>query len=603
MLLLTLFAVLAGAGTAVSPCVLPVLPALLSAGATGGRRRPLGIVCGLTVTFTVTIVGLAQVVDGVGLGDGLLRTLAIVALLGFGLVVLVPALGDRVEAPLSRLARFGPTGREGDGLRSGLLIGGALGFVYAPCAGPILAAVIAVGAATGETVVIGLAYAAGSAAVLLLLALGGRRVVDRVRRAGRGPAVQRAVGAVMVLTAVAMLADLDVRFQTSIADHLPAAVVNPTRALERSGAVADRLEDLQGAPRFNSQAAARDAAPAVAAATTGPTGPAPDPDTAALPGVRTPPLPVLGPAPEFRDTQRWFNTPDGRALSLRQLRRERKVVLIDFWTYTCINCIRTLPYLRAWDAKYRRLGLEIVGVHTPEFAFEKDAGNVADAVRRSRLRYPVVQDNDFGTWNAWGNQFWPAKYLIDADGQVRYTHFGEGEYRETEAAIRALLAEAGDRDLGAGVRTTGGDAPSQRTTPETYLGSQRAQGWAQPPTDGTRAYRYRGALPQSGFALDGRWRVDGERAAAVADGVLRAQVVARDVYLVLSPPRTRAGLVTVELDGRPIRARDAGDDVRGGRVRVPSQRLYHLVHLDRPGEHELTLRFRDGTAGYAFTFG
>jgi len=582
MLLLTLFAFLAGAGTAVSPCVLPVLPALLSAGASGGRRRPFGIVLGLTATFTVTIVGLSEVVDGVGLGEGATRTLAVVALLGFGLAVLVPAIGDRLEAPLSRLARFGPSGRPGssaDGFRSGVVIGAALGFVYAPCAGPILAAVIAVSAASGETVVVALGYASGSAVVLLALALGGRRLIDRVRRAGRGPLIQRTLGVVMVLTAVAVAADLDVRFQTAIADHLPAAVVNPTKALEESGAVKDRLADLRGEARF---------------------------DSATAPNRRasgTPALPELGAAPDFTGNQRWFNTPGGRALSLPTLLQQRRVVLVDFWTYTCINCIRTLPRLKAWDAAYRDKGLTIVGVHTPEFAFEKDAGNVAAAIRQNGLRYAVAQDNEFATWNAWGNQYWPAKYLIDVNGQVRYTHFGEGDYEETEAAIRALLAEAGDRDLGATASVRDDAAPSHRTTPETYLGTQRARGWSRPPRDGEHRYRYTGALPQSGFALNGTWRHDAERGTAVRDASLRTRVVAKDVYLVLSPPQGRDGGVQVLLDGRPVGVAAAGRDVRSGRVTVTSQRLYHLVALDTAQEHELTLRFDAGTSGYAFTFG
>src|SRR5450755_2807835 len=209
MLLLLGFAVLAGAGTALSPCVLPVLPALLSAGGLGGRRRPLGIVLGLSITFTVTIVGLASVVDGVGLGSDPLRDVAIAVLLIFGIVLFVPGLGDRLEAPLSRLARFGPK-NAGDGFLSGLLVGGALGFVYTPCASPILAAVISVSAASGRTILLALAYSAGSAVVLLALTLGGRRVFDRVRQAGRGPALQRALGVVMIVTAVAIAVHLDV---------------------------------------------------------------------------------------------------------------------------------------------------------------------------------------------------------------------------------------------------------------------------------------------------------------------------------------------------------------------------------------------------------
>src|SRR5215218_3790141 len=274
--LLVVFAFLAGAGTALSPCVLPVLPALLSAGATGGRRRPLGIVSGLAITFTVTIVGLATVVDGVGLGDSALRTVAIVALAAFGVAVAVPALGDRLEAPLSRLACFGPRSA-GQGFASGVLVGGALGFVYAPCAGPILAAVVSVSAASGHTVAVGLAYSLGSSAVLLVLALAGRAVADRVRRAGRGPNLQRALGAVMVLTAVAMAAQLDVRLQSAIADRLPAAVVNPTRALEESEAVAKRLDDLRRPSRYARAAA----------------------DSA---------LRDYGAAPEFVGNNRWFNS-------------------------------------------------------------------------------------------------------------------------------------------------------------------------------------------------------------------------------------------------------------------------------------------------------
>src|SRR5437588_6104729 len=207
MIVLLGFAVLAGAGTALSPCVLPVLPALLSAGGVGGRRRPLGIVLGLSITFTVTIVGVADVVGGVGLGSDPLRDLAIVVLLAFGLVLLIPTIAARLEAPLSRLARFGPRTR-GDGFGSGLLVGGALGFVYTPCASPILAAVISVGAASGRTIAIAIAYAGGSAIVLLLLTLGGRRIFDRIRSAGRGPALQRALGVIMLMTAVAILANL-----------------------------------------------------------------------------------------------------------------------------------------------------------------------------------------------------------------------------------------------------------------------------------------------------------------------------------------------------------------------------------------------------------
>src|SRR3954453_14503023 len=437
MALLVLFAFLAGAGTALSPCVLPVLPALLSASATGGRRRPLGIVLGLCVTFTVTIVGLAKLVDGVGLGTSVTRDLAIAALLLFGVVVAVPRIGDRVEAPLSRLARFGPRGF-GSGFWSGSLVGAALGFLYAPCAGPVLAAVASVSAASGRVATIGFAYALGSAVVLLLLALVGRRLADLVR----GPALSRALGAVMVLTAVAMAFQLDVRFQTAIANHLPAALVNPTNSLETSAAVTKRLDKLRPPSRY------AHAAQITASAD----------------------LRDYGPAPDFTGNDRWFNS---KPLTLAGLRG--RVVLIDFWTYTCINCIRTLPHLRAWDKTYRDKGLTIVGVHSPEFGFEKKATNVERAIAQNGLRYPVAQDNELATWNAWSNQYWPAEYLIDARGHVRYVNFGEGNADKTEAAIRALLADAGAKDLGGDAKPDMEYDPSAEATPETYLGSDRAE--------------------------------------------------------------------------------------------------------------------------------
>src|SRR4051812_20864035 len=246
MAVLLAFAFVAGAGTALSPCVLPVLPALLSAGGAGGRRRPLGVVLGLSVTFTVTIVGVAEVVGGVGLGADPLRALAVVVLAGFGVALLVPRVAARLEAPLAALSRLGPRSR-GDGLRSGLVVGAALGFVYTPCAGPILAAVITVSAATGRSVAVAVAYALGSAAVLLGLCLGGRRLLDRVRCAGRGPAVQRAMGAVMLVTALLIVTNVDVSFDQFVAREIPN--VSLTASLERSGAVARRLPELRARER------------------------------------------------------------------------------------------------------------------------------------------------------------------------------------------------------------------------------------------------------------------------------------------------------------------------------------------------------------------
>jgi cytochrome c biogenesis protein CcdA/thiol-disulfide isomerase/thioredoxin len=592
MLILILFAILAGAGTALSPCVLPVLPALLASGGVGGRRRPLGVVLGLMVTFTITIVGIAKVVGGVGLGSDPLRDIAVVVLLATGVVLLVPAIGDRLEARLSRLATFGPSST-GDGFRSGLLVGAALGFVYTPCAGPILAAVISVSAASGRTIAVAIAYAFGSGVVLLGLTLGGRALFDRVRRAGRGPALQRTLGVIMILTALAIVTELDVRFDQQVAERIPD--VNLTASLEKSHAVESRLHELTGhEAKFKPSAVATPTASHNAS-------------RASLLAIAAG-LKDVGTAPEFTDTEDWFNTPGNAPLSLASLRG--RVVLIDFWTYTCINCIRTLPYLKAWDATYRGQGLTIVGVETPEFSFERDASNVASAISQFGIKYPVVQDNEMGTWNAYGNEYWPADYLIDARGQVRYATFGEGDYAQTETAIRALLAEAGHEVTAGHAHPTDVIVPSQEATPETYLGTARGQGWVSGPVAGVHDYGagHPGPLQVNEFAFSGTWNTAAQPVTAVAGSDahppgIDVEFEAKHVYLVLSSTGNVPRTVQVLLDGRPISAADAGSDVHDGLVTVKGERLYTLVSLPHDERHRLSLRFSPGVTGYAFTFG
>ena len=573
MVLLTLFALVAGAGTAITPCILPVLPALLSAGATGGRRRPLGIVCGLAVAYTIAIVALASVVKGVGVSGDLTRDLAIAVLLLFGLILAIPPLAVQVEGRLSRLSRFVPTpAKSGEGFWGGTAMGAALGLLAAPCAGPILAAVISVSASRGTSlrlVIIGFAYAIGLSTVLLLFALGGRKVVDRIRRAGRSGAVQPVLGAVLLLTGVAMIANLDTRFERALADHVPSFLTNPTKGLEDTGAVKKRLADLRGAPKFDSTSGVAAKVPAT------------------LEGVKTPPLPVLGRAPDFTGNQRWFNS---APLSLGKLRG--RVVLVDFWTYTCINCIRTLPFLTALDARYRSAGLTIVGVHTPEFSFEHDASNVSRAIKDEHIHYPVAQDNNYATWNAWGNQYWPAEYLIDADGQVRHTQFGEGDYKQSEAAIRALLIQKGDRTLPPPITAHAIIPSTDLATPETYIGTARADPTRLHVYKGVHTYPATGSLPLSSFALSGTWQEAPEAGTALQGAGLDATFQAADVYLVLSSAGGTPRQIHVSVDGKP-----------NGTVTVTDQRLYTLVHLPEAGRHRLSLRLAPGLSAYAFTFG
>jgi thiol-disulfide isomerase/thioredoxin len=534
------------------------------------------------------------------LASGAARTLAIVVLLLFGLAMLIPELAARVQAPLSRLARFGPKTR-GNGFWSGIGVGAALGFVCAPCAGPILAAVTSVSASSGASarvVLVALSYSAGLAAVMLVYAFAGRTVIDRIRRVGRGYAVERTLGVVLIVTAVAMSLNLDVRFEEALAKDtsLPAVLVDPTRSLENSGAVQKRLASLRSASRF---AAAQAGAQKEASATPVPTRAERE---VAIPGVKTPSLPHLGAAPEFTNTEDWFNTPGDRPLTLAGLRGH--VVLVDFWTYTCINCLRTLPFLEGLYADYHRYGLDIVGVETPEFTFEQEASNVAQAIRSDGIRYPVAQDNQYGTWNAWQNQYWPAEYLIDAKGQVRHVQFGEGDYKQSEAAVRALLADAGASSLPTPMTASAIMPSAGLGTPETYLDTQRQQGFVAPIQSGVRRYAGASNVPLNHFALGGIWWATQESIKSVG-GVssITGTVQAAKVYLVLTSNGNVPRQGRVLLDGQPLPAAHAGADVKNGTVTVTGQRLYSLISFPNAQQFTFTVQLPPGVTAYDFTFG
>jgi cytochrome c biogenesis protein CcdA/thiol-disulfide isomerase/thioredoxin len=582
MLLLLLFALVAGAGTAITPCVLPVLPALLSASATGGRRRPIGIVLGLALTFTITIVAVASLVKGVGLGSGAARTLAVIVLISFGLVMMVPQLAQRVQAPLSRLARFGPKTR-GDGFWTGMGVGAALGFVCAPCAGPILAAVISVSSGTGPTVrvtLVAIAYVIGLSAVLLLYAFGGRAVLGRIKRAAKGEVVERALGAVLLATGVAMAFNLDVSFESLLArdtSSLPGFLTDPTRALETSNSVQNKLASLRPTSRFVKR---QQSASASAAS-----------------------LPKLGRAPNFTDTQDWFNTTGDRPLSITGLRGH--VVLVDFWTYTCINCIRTLPYVEGLYKHYHRDGLDVVGVETPEFTFEREAGNVRQAIQADGITYPVVQDNDYGTWDAYSNQYWPAEYYIDATGEVRHYEYGEGGYAHDEQVVRQLLRAAGAHTLPPLMSAHAQTASKHIGTPETYLNPQRQNGFVEPLTAGVHSYTAPSDLPLDQWALNGAWKVSSQSITPVAaSATITGDVQARDVYLVMTSTGNNPRRGRVLIDGEPITAAERGSDVSsGGYFTVRRERLYNLVKLRRDATFTVTAQLPRGVQAYDFTFG
>src|SRR5919199_114434 len=533
---------LAGVLTAISPCVLPVLPILLAGGAAGGRRRPYAIVAGLVLSFATFTLTTAWLIDRLGLPDDLLRNVALGLLFVVAATLLFPRLGELVERPLLPLTRRRP-----GGARGGFLLGASLGLVFVPCAGPIFA-YVAVRAASeslnAKAVLLTVAYSLGAAVPMLLVALGGRELALRFRAAWLRPAL----GVAIALAGVAIVLHADTRAQTALGGY-----TNRLQDwIEGNGAVTRRLRGEDGS---------------AALAATKPAGAG---------------LDDLGRAPDFRRISHWLNTPGGRPLSLAGLRG--KVVLVDFWTYSCINCLRTLPHLEAWDAAYRRDGLVIVGVHTPEFAFERDLSNVRGATRRLGVRYPVALDNGYDTWDAYSNQYWPAEYLIDRRGHVRHVHFGEGDYEGTEHAIRSLLAV---RAQATAVPDT---TPTEQTTPESYLGYARLDRYAGSPVvqDREASYRFPRSLQADELAYAGRWRVEGERIVAGRDARLRLRFRARNVFLVLGG----RGVVRASVDGAPVAT-----------VHVVADRLYTLVSGPRLRSGLLELRFSPGVEAYAFTFG
>jgi cytochrome c biogenesis protein CcdA/thiol-disulfide isomerase/thioredoxin len=546
MLVLIAIGLVAGFVTAVSPCVLPVLPILFAGGATGSRRRPLAIIGGLIVSFSAFTLGGVWLLGELGLPKDFMRDVAIVLLFLVAAILVFPRFGQIVERPLYRLSR-----RPAGDLGGGFVLGASLGLVFVPCAGPVLAAITVLGA-TNEVgwraVVLTVAYSLGAAVPMLAIAYGGNAAMTRLRPQAQN--LRRALGVVVALTALAIAFNLDRHAQTAVPDYVKAI----QDRVERSDRAERELAKVRGATRETSA------------------------------GLRD-----YGAAPGFTGIGQWINTPGERPLSMTGLRG--KVVLIDFWTYSCINCLRTLPHLRAWDKTYRAQGLTIVGVHTPEFAFEHVENNVRSAVERLDLEYAVAMDNDFGTWNAYSNRYWPAKYLIDARGHLRYAHFGEGAYDTTESHIRALLAERKE-DLPAPVQIAD-RTPQARYTPETYLGWERLSpeqfaGDSLAP-DKPAAYRFpRRPLAVNEFAYAGQMTVEAQRFVAGLGARLRLHFQAQVVHLVLGGQ----GSVEVFLDGRKQKT-----------VQVDGSRLYTLLRLPRVQAGQLELRFSPGVSAYAFTFG
>lgn len=553
MILLVAFAFLAGVVTVLSPCILPILPIILTSsigGVNTGKSRPMGVVIGFILSFTFFTLFLSSLVRYSGIPAESLRFVSVLVVAGFGISLLVPQFQVLVERVFSKISRFMPNSQGRTGFGGGLLIGFSVGLLWTPCVGPILASVISLaitGTVTLDAFLITLAYSLGTAIPMFLIMLGGQSALRRVPwLLSNLVHIQKLFGVLMILTAIGIFLNVDRKFQTFILNTFPQYGVGLTKfednelirnQLDKKAGDEIKNEDM-GKPMF---------------------------DLIEPKGVK---------APEIIPGGVWFNS---QPLTLEELKG--KVVIIDFWTYSCINCQRTLPYLRDWYAKYKEKGLVIIGVHSPEFEFEKNEKNVRQAIADFKLSYPIVQDNDFATWRAYDNHYWPAKYFIDKEGLIRYTHFGEGEYDESEKVIQELLIEKGATNV-----TSKIDNPTYQVnakTPEIYLGSSRNPN-------------------KSGFSLTGDWNVMEEYVNPQKGSSLTLPFESKEVFLVMRTKGVSAK-VKVYIDDR---FQYFGEDNHNGTVTVVKDTLYKLINLPTAGKHTLRLEFTDDNAElFAFTFG
>lgn len=610
MIVLLGFAFVSGVITILSPCILPVLPIVLSGGVGGGRARPFGVLVGFIVSFTVFTLALSAIVQALGIPVDTMRIVAVVLIVLFGLVMLVPFLRDRFEIIASRIARRGskpgpgaagasaaPPAGGWAGFGSGIVVGLSLGLIWTPCVGPIMASVISLALTQhvdGGSVFITLAYTLGTSIPMLGVMLGGRALLNRVPAFTRNAArIQQGFGVLMIVVGVAIGLGWDRRFQAAVLAAFPSYGAGLT--------VLEKAQPVQSALR------ARVPAPSMSMSMKGAAGSgvfqAPDqaPENAVLGDY--------GAAPDFVTTGTWFNTEgiaaaagqtaQGGSLPLSLASLRGKVVVVDFWTYSCVNCVRTLPYLRAWYDAYRDKGLVIVGVHTPEFEFEKNTANVARAIRDLGVTWPVVQDNQYAQWNAWSNQYWPAHYFIDEKGKVRYFHFGEGDYDVGEKVIQELLSESGPQVAG----VVSKPAPSIDTnTPETYLGYGRGRGFASavaPVGDAVVDYTPSHVPANGEWNLTGKWTIAQQYSVPADIGVLQLGFDAKNVFLVIEP-QGRGGSMKVLVDGT-LGADTA--DVKKGLLVPGESRMYQLVGLSAAGPHTLRLEVKGQLRLFAFTFG
>lgn len=568
---LIIIGLLGGLITGISPCILPVLPVIfLTGGAQSAkfdgetipakRSRPYLVIAGLVLSFTLVTLGGSLVLGLLNLPQDIIRWVGIAVLVVIGVALIVPRFERILERPFQRFGQREVTNR-GNGFGVGL----ALGAVFVPCAGPVLAAIIVAGS-TGRigigTILLTASFAIGVAVPLLIFALAGRGVIERIRAfRTKERGLRITAGIAMIALAVGLVFDVPQTLQRLLPDYTAplqeqlADSEQVSDALDLGGLVNEENRELDNCTN----------------------------------GAEV--LESCGTAPSIKGIAQWLNTPDGEALDLAELRGQ--VVLIDFWAYSCINCQRSLPHVVAWDETYRDAGLQVIGIHSPEYAFEKDAGNVAAGIDRFGIDYPVALDNNLATWTNYRNRYWPAHYLIDAEGVVRHISFGEGNYAATEAMIRELLADA-DPAVALPAKTDIADNTPEvgSTTRETFLGSAKDVnfGGNVPYRAGDGSYSLPKDQPDDTFALGGNWTIETQFATPSDDsGTIRLTYHAAEVRLVVAGE----GDITV----RDERGKTRTVNVAG------TPRSYALVKRDDIADGTLTLNVPSGVSVYSFTFG
>lgn len=597
-MLIVLLAYLGGVLTILSPCILPVLPFVFARSDRPFIQSGLPLLAGMAVTFA-GVATLAAVAGGWAVAANEYGRMAAIVLLDvFGLTLLLPSLADRLTRPLVAFGeRLTLSANRGNATATGsvlssLLLGVATGLLWAPCAGPILGLILtgaALEGANATTTLLLLAYAAGAATSLALALLVGGRVFAFLKRSlGVGEWVRRGLGVLVLVAVGAIGLGLDTGFLTQVS-------LAGTNRIEQA-----LLDGLQPEGSMQADGGAMMQGPAMMEA--------PAIMSANSPGASA--LPIEGAMPPLTGAIDWLNSPP---LTTEELRG--KVVLVDFWTYSCINCLRAIPYVRAWAEKYKDQGLVVIGVHTPEFAFEKNIGNLTRAATDLGITYPVAIDNDYAIWRAFQNRYWPAHYFIDARGNIRHHHFGEGDYDGSERVIQQLLAEAGNTAVPTDivqVNATGAEAASHYgnvKSPETYIGYARAENFVSPGgAVKDQPATYAGAPSVlNEWTLGGQWTIHNENAALEAPGgSIAFRFHARDLHLVLGPGADgRPVRFKVTIDGKaPGDAHGVDVDAEGAGI-VTGERLYQLIRQsDPPADHTFEITFLDpGVMAYAFTFG